>query len=388
MYPLKIKKIYARKILNSASEFAIEVTVETEKGIFKSSAPKGTSKGKHEVKEYVGGIDSAIKNVNTKIKRIIKKQKINNLSDILSFEEKTKKYGGNVTISISFSLLKALAAHNNMPVWKLFTKTKRMPMLLNKMIGGGEHAGSRSTTFQEFLSLQKLKDVKKNMALFKNIGKDWGYYGRDLEGGWVIDVSDEKALKILRDYDKNNKIGVDIAASTFYKNGRYIYKKMSPMRKNGMIVMPKLSKDSIEQLKFIEHIREKYNLYIIEDPFQEDDFKSFSELTKRIGKNTLIVGDDLFVTNPERLKKGAKLGAGNACIVKPNQIGSLSKTIEFVKIAKKYKYTPIISHRSGETNDNILSDLAVGLQIPIMKIGISGGERVSKINRLIEIMGE
>ena len=96
----------------------------------------------------------------------------------------------------------------------------------------------------------------------------------------------------------------------------------------------------------------------------------------------------MFVTDPERLKKGAKLGAANACIVKPNQIGSLSKTIEFVNLAKKYKYTTIISHRSGETNDSILSDLAVGLQIPIMKIGISGGERISKINRLFEIMGE
>ena len=385
---MKIKKLYARKILNSVGKFTIEVVVETENGTFKSSAPKGTSKGKYEVKEYVGGLDSAVKNVNTKVKRAIKKTKIKNLKDILSFEEKTKKYGGNVTISISFSLLKALAAYKSVPVWKLFTKTKKMPMVLNKMIGGGEHAGSHSTTFQEFLSLQKLKDIKNNITLFENIGKDWGYYGRDLEGGWIIDVSDEKALKILREYNKNNKLGVDVAASTFYKNGKYIYKKASPSRKEGKIMMPKLSKDNIEQLKFIEYLREKYNLYIIEDPFQEDDFRSFSELTRRIGKNTLIVGDDLFVTNPERLKKGAKLGAGNACIVKPNQIGSLSKTIEFVKLAKKYKYTTIISHRSGETNDDILADLAVGLQIPIMKIGISGGERVSKINRLFEIVGE
>ncbi|MCD6575771.1 MAG: hypothetical protein J7K73_01270 [Nanoarchaeota archaeon] len=385
---MKIKNISARKILNSIANHTIEVAIETDKGVFKSSVPAGTSKGRHEVKEYVGGVDAAVKNVNTKIKRSIKRYKINSLKDILAFEEKTKKYGGNVTLAVTYSLLKALAAEKKVPVWKLFTKKKKLPMVLNKMIGGGKHAGEQSTTFQEFLVLQKLKDIKKNIELFHRIGKDWGYSGRDLEGGWVIDVSDEKALEIIRRYDKTSKIGVDIAASEFYKDGNYIYKRVSIVRKDGKISMPKLAKNTPEQIKFVEYLKEKFNIYYIEDPLHEDDFRGFAELTQRIGKDTLIVGDDLFVTDPERLKKGAKLGAANACIVKPNQIGSLSKTIEFVNLAKKYKYTTIISHRSGETNDSILSDLAVGLQIPIMKIGISGGERISKINRLFEIMGE
>ena len=385
---MKVKNITARKILNSISNYTLEVSVKTEKGLFKASVPSGTSKGKYEVKDYIGGIDTAVKNVNTKVKRIIKKTKFSSLKDILAFEEKTSKFGGNTTLAISYALLKALAAEKKIPVWKLFTKKKTIPLLLNKMIGGGEHAGRESPTFQEFLVMQKLKNVDKNVKLFKKIKSDWQPLGRDLEGGWVLNISDEKALKILREYDKKSKVGVDIAASTFYKDGKYSYKKILPVKKNGTIAMPKLSKDSTEQMAFVEHLAEKYDIYYIEDPFQEDNFRSFAELTKRIGKNKLIVGDDLFVTNPERLKKGAKLGAANACIVKPNQIGSISKTIEFVKLAKKYGYTTIISHRSQETNDSILSDIAVGLQIPIMKIGISGGERVSKINRLFEIEGE
>ena len=384
---MKVKDISARKILNSIANFSLEVSITTKDGIFKSSVPAGTSKGKHEVKEYIGGIDAAVRNI-TKLKRTIKKTNFSSLKDILSFEEKTKGYGGNATLAVTYSLLKALAYEKKVPVWKLFTKKKKIPMLLNKMIGGGVHAGEESTTFQEFLVLQKPTNLKKNISLFKKIGKDWGFHGRDLEGGWVINVSDEKALQILRKYDKTSKIGVDMAASEFYHDGIYKYKKMSLARTDGKIVMPKLTKDTAEQIRFVRYLKNRYDMYYIEDPLDENDFRGFAELTSRIGKNTLVVGDDLFTTNPERLKKGAKLGAANACIVKPNQVGSLSKTIEFVNLAKKYKYTTIISHRSQETNDSILADLAVGLQIPIIKIGLTGGERVSKINRLFEIMGE
>jgi enolase len=385
---MKVKDISVRKILNSVGDYSIEVKIKTKSGEFKASTPQGTSKGSHEVKEYAGGINTSIKNINRKIKPIIKKSVFSNVKDILAFEEKTKKFGGNVVIAISYSLLKALANEKKVPVWKLFTKTKKMPALLNLMIAGGVHAGKQSPTFQEFLVLRKFKDLNKNLELHKEIGKDWGFWGKDLEGGWVINASHERAFKIIRDYDKNSRIGTDVAASEFYRDGKYVYRKLSLIRKNEKIMPPKKIKDRTEQIMHIKELREKYNIYIIEDPLQEDDFKGFAELTKSFGKNTLIVGDDLFVTNPERLKKGIKLGACNACIVKPDQVGSLSKTIEFVNLAKKNSYTPIISHRSGETNETILADLAVGLQIPIMKIGISGGERVSKINRLFEIVGE
>ncbi len=385
---MKVKKVKARKIINSIVEYALEVSIETNKGIFKSSVPKGTSTGTHEVIEYTGGIDKAVKNVNTKIKRSLVRTKINSLNDILEYEKKNEKYGGNVTLAITYSLLRALAAEKKVPVWKLFTKKKKIPAVLNKIIGGGEHAGKNSPSFQEFLVLQEINDIEKNMNIYAKVKKDWGHHGRDLEGGWVIDVSDEKALKILRSYNEKFKIGIDAAASEFYKNGKYVYRNISPIKKDGKMGLPNKNKDQMQQIKFIKMLQEKYDMYFVEDPLDEEDFKGYVELTKQIGKNCLVVGDDLFATCPERLKKGIKLGACNAVIVKPNQIGSLKKTIEFVELAKKYKYKTIISHRSGETNDDILADLSVGLQIPIMKIGIGGGERVSKINRLLEIKGE
>ena len=385
---MKIKDLQARKILSSVSQYAIEITLETDKGKFVGSAPKGTSKGKHEVKEYIGGFNKIIKSVNNNIKRTLKRTKITNIKDVLNFEEKTKKLGGNVVLSISYALLKALAADKKVPVWKLFTKKKKLPMVLNKIIGGGKHAGKYAPTFQEFLVLHKLKDIQKSLILHEKVGESWGDWGKDLEGGWIFYAADDKAFEILRRFDKTSKLGTDVAASSFYKEGKYIYKGSSPIKKDGILMLPKVVKTDIEQKKYIKDIQQRYNLYYIEDPLDEEDFRGFAELTKILGKKTLIVGDDLFVTDPERLKKGINLGACNACIVKPNQIGSLKKTIEFVELAKKNNYTTIISHRSGETNDDILADLAVGLQIPIMKIGIAGGERVSKINRLFGIMGE
>jgi enolase len=385
---LRIKEVNARKILNSVGNYSIEIKIETELGAFKASVPKGTSVGKHEVKDYAGGITTAVKNVNKKVKPLLKKIRITVLQDILDFESKTEKLGGHVVLAISYVLLKALAAEKKIAVWQIFNKNKKMPQLLNKIIGGGKHTGKNAATFQEFLVLQDFKNIEKNLALHKEVGEWWGFWGKDLEGGWVINASDEKVLEIIRKFGKDAEIGVDVAASSFYEDGRYIYKNVSPFTKDGMIFLPKLSKEKIQQIAHIKKLQENYNIYYIEDPLEEEDFKGFAELTQQIGKNTLIVGDDLFVTNPERLKKGIQLGACNACIVKPDQIGSLAKTIEFVQLAKKHNYTTIISHRSGETNEDIIADLAVGLQIPIIKIGLVGGERVAKLNRLFEIEGE
>jgi len=374
---MKVLDLKATKVLNSKGDFVIQIEIKTKYGLFKATAPKGTSKGKYEFPEFVGGINSAIKKIKV-IKNKIHHESFNDLSDVLSFEYETKKYGSGICLPITFSLLKALAYHNETKVWKLFNpKKKAMPKLLSKMIGGGAHEFNKGATFQEFLHLPKSKDldknIKENIEVYKKIAKEEKPIGRDLEGGWALKISDEQAFKILKK-NASGKIGCDFAASNFYKNKKYVYKNK------------KLSKQA--QIKHILELKRKYNLYYLEDPLHEDDFEGFAELTDKLKKKALIVGDDLFVTNPERLKKGVELGACNACIVKPNQIGSLKETIEFVKLAKRYKYVPIISHRSGETNENILSDIAVGLEIPIMKIGIVGGERVSKINRLIEIKGE
>jgi enolase len=372
---IRVKKSEARKILNSVDNLSIEVTITTEKGVFSSSVPHGTSRGRHEVKDFSGGIDKAINAVNTVIAKKLKLHTINSFDDILKFEKQTARFGGNVVLAVSFALLKSLAAERKCSPWKLFgPKKKTMPLLLDKMIGGGKHGGERTPDFQEFLILGKLED---NLALYNAIKKEFNPAGKDLEGGWALEISNKKAFDILKKFNKKGKLGCDFAASSFYepKSKFYIYKSGE-----------QLSKDA--QIDNIINMQKEYNLYYIEDPLHEDDFDGFSKLTQKLGKKALIVGDDLLTTNPERLKRAIAHKACNGCIVKPDQIGSLTKVIEFVKLAKKNKYIPVISHRSGETDDDILADLAVGLEIPIIKIGIAGGERVAKINRLLQISKE
>jgi enolase len=376
---IKILKVEAEDILNSVGGFSIEVAITTEKGRFSSSVPKGTSMGKHEVKDFTTTLKDAIKAVNHKVAAKLKKASITSLDSILDFEKHTEEFGGNVTIAVSFALLKALAADKGIEPWQLFKpKKKTMPLLLNKILGGGAHAGKNTPDYQEFLVMGTSNNIEENighnLGMHKDVKKKFQPAGKDMEGGWALEITNREAFVILKQFNKNGKIGCDFAASNLYDDYLtfYRYKDRELLNKQ-------------TQIELIERFHREFGVYYIEDPLNEEDFEGFAELTKKIGKTALIVGDDLLTTNPERLKKAISMGACNACIVKPNQIGSLSKTIEFVNLAKKNKYMTIISHRSGETNDDIIADLAVGLEIPIMKIGIVGGERVAKINRLLHI---
>lgn len=372
---MKIKNVRADKILNSAGEFSLRTTVDTEKGSFTASIPKGTSRGKHEKEKFSGGIDIAISRINSIIKKKIMNIDFKILKDILKLEDYTTVYGGDVCLVLTYALIRALACHKEMEIYQIFSERKKIPLILSKIIGGGLHASGPAPEFQEFLVMSEsnslMANIKNNLSVHKKVKEkfqDKNTLGKDLEGGWVLPIDNEQALAALKSETKS-KIGVDIAASTFFNNKNYSYKDK------------KLTRE--EQIDYIKKLIKKFKLYYIEGPLEQEDFEGYTELTQI--KNVLIVGDDLFVTDPERLKKGISLGACNACIVKPDQIGSLKKTIAFVDLAKKNKLTPIISHRSGETNDTMIADLAVGLHIPIMKIGIHGGERVAKINRLLEI---
>ncbi|MDD5181988.1 MAG: enolase C-terminal domain-like protein [Candidatus Nanoarchaeia archaeon] len=373
MRKIRVLSLEAKKILNSAGVYSLEVRAKTERGEFTASLPEGTSKGKNEVKRYKTTIDSAIKTINTKLSKQIKK--VNSLSDILKLEKKTIREGGAVCLAITFALLKALAADKKTHVWKLFKpKKKQIPLLLSKMLGGGKHTSMNSPTYQEFLVLG---NAKTNLGVYNKINNRFHPDSVDLEHGWVIDITNHNALKVLREYADGTKIGIDVAASSFYntKTGFYDYK-------NG----EQLSRDA--QMDRMINRQREFDLYYIEDPLQEEDFEGFAKLTKKLSKTCLIAGDDLFATNPERLKKAINVGACNSCIVKPDQIGSLAKVIEFVRLAKKKRYIPVISHRSGETDEDILADIAVGLEIPIMKISIAGKERLAKIKRLMKIQKE
>jgi enolase len=206
--------------------------------------------------------------------------------------------------------------------------------------------------------------------------------GRGDEGAWAPNIENEEALKIVvKACDEvSDELGIevraclDVAASSFY----------DPKKKVYVYSMEGKKRDSGEQLEFMLHLIEEYNLAYVEDPFDEDDYESFAELTKK-SKNCLISGDDLFVTNRERLCKGIDMGAGNSLIIKTNQIGTLSDAWETTKIAKRAGYVPVMSHRSGETPDAHLAHLAVGFSCPVIKCGVLHGERIAKINELIRI---
>jgi len=212
----------------------------------------------------------------------------------------------------------------------------------------------------------------------KETFKDQGVYcGKGDEGGWAPQISDEKALKILKkvvdgvseEHGVEILLGLDVAASELFSDNVYRYsdKKLSPE----------------EQIDHMKNLVDTYGIYYLEDPLEESDFAGFSVLTDET--DTLVCGDDLFVTNVERLKKGIDIKAGNSILIKPNQIGTLTDTFQAVKLAKEANYTPVISHRSGETDDSTISHLAVAWSIPIIKTGVVGGERLSKLNELIRI---
>jgi len=372
---MKVKYLYAKRIINSAGNPAIEASVATNKGIFSSSIPSGTSKGKHEV-NFIG-IEGSIKVIDK-----IKNPEINSISDIEKLEKKYEHLKAN-TLPLSLALLKALAAERKKEVWQLLG-SKQKPLMLNKVIGGGLHAKG-GPEFQEFLAVGMSNSLSKNLeaayAVDKEVGKKLDEHGRDLEGGWVIKTDNHSALvtlqnavdKVKSEYGFKVRLGIDVAASSFYKKDNYVYKSKSLNRE--------------KQIDFILDIIKEFKPLYVEDPLQEDDFDGFAEI-KKAAKKTMICGDDLIVTNPIRLTIAKEKNSINSVIVKPNQVGYLYKLNQFIEKVKRYKYDMVISHRSQETDDDILADLGVGYGCQFMKIGLFGGERVAKINRLLKIFNE
>ncbi|OIO41135.1 hypothetical protein AUJ10_01880 [Candidatus Pacearchaeota archaeon CG1_02_31_27] len=405
-----IKRVEAKKILDSRNEETIKVTVETSKGKFETSAPSGKSIGKNEARPFSkNGIDFSI-NMAVEIgKRIIyEKINIEKFEDLEKVEklvrdmDKTENYeifGGNALFALESSLLKAMAAEHKKELWQFLSKGKKSTVLpLGNCIGGGKHIDSdKKPDFQEFLLLpdtkkcsdaQKINNFvyKKAKKLTKSKDKSWDFRQTD-EHAWSPNLSNIEVLDILskiREKVKNKfkvdlRIGLDIASSSFYEEGKYNY--ITPQ--NGKNVL-----DKDEQVNFILDLIEKYNLYYVEDPIDEEDFESFAKLLNGVKKknlNCLICGDDLICTKVERLKKAIQKNSVNAIIVKPNQNGSLLETKKVVDLALKNNIIPVISHRSGETLDNTISHLAIAWQIPIIKTGITGKERLAKIKEIIRI---
>jgi enolase len=303
--------------------------------------------------------------------------------------------GGNTVFAISVANAEAAATSYELPLFQHLSGYlgNQLPYPLGNVLGGGKHALGKTTDIQEYLVIPINADcfkeaAKANIMVHNKIGAllrkaDPNFTGgTGDEGAWAPNIKNEEALKIVAKAceDVSAELSIecrpclDVAASSFWnpKEGVYVYS------------MEEKKRDTGEQLEFMLHLIEEYNLAYVEDPFDEVDYESFAELTRKV-KNCLICGDDLFVTNRERLAKGIEICAGNSLIVKTNQVGTLTDAWETTRLAKRAGYVPVMSHRSGETTDTHLAHLAVGFSCPVIKTGVLHGERVAKINELIRI---
>lgn len=377
-----IKEVNAKAILDSRKKKTISIIINTNVGKFSASSPNGKSTGKYEAKPYKKSLEEDIKKIK-EFSDYFSEEKLEDFNDLRRIEDIVdRQIGANTLFAFESAILKAMAYEKKKDIWELInSKNRRFPRLVGNCIGGGKHSkNEKKPDFQEFLLIPKTnfpskafeinKEIKKKSELaLKIIDKNFNSEKND-ENAWETSLNEKQALEILNQYEI--PLGLDIASSGFYKRKKYHY------------FNPKLDRTSEEQLFYISNLIKNFNLFYIEDPFDEGDFEFFSKLLKKC-PNSLIVGDDLTTTNPKRLEKAIKNKSINAIIIKPNQIGPLTKVAEVCEIANKSKIKTIFSHRSGETEESILADLAFGFGADFIKCGITGKAREIKIKRLIEI---
>lgn len=408
---MQLTNVVARKIFNSRKEATIEVIAEANGRKVFASAPSGKSKGKFEVQDVsTRGIDFSVAFLNDLGRKLVnEKVSFETFEDMAKVEEIVRKYdrtprlefiGGNALYAIEAAILKAIASSQEMELWKFLLKDKRaaMPKPLGNCIGGGMHIEQeKKTDFQEFLLLpqaRKFFDCNFAMQLaYKEAGKmlkqkdfewqgnlnDENAYAANFDNVSVLELLQELREKVKEQLDVELGIGLDVAASSFWKQNRYRYKNFAKGEREKNL-------NEEEQTVYMADFVKKYGLAYVEDAFQQEAFGAFSKLRSRT--NTLICGDDLTCTHLDRVVKAIKNNSINAIIIKPNQVGSLLETAKVVELAKQNDIVPVISHRSGETEDDFIADLAVGWQIPMIKAGIAGKEREAKLNRLLKIEKE
>jgi enolase len=399
-----LKKIHARQVFDSRGI----PTIECEINGIRAMVPSGASAGSHEAfelrdggKAYGGkGVEKAVSNVNKIIsKKLIgkdekKQRELDKIMIELDGTENKKKIGTNAILSVSMALCKAGALASKIPLYEYIgrlagNKKFVLPIPMIVVIEGGKHAFN-STDIQEFLIIPFGKSfsqaLSRGFGVYQNLKKYMEANGMNTnvgyEGAFAPQLdSNEKAVELISAAieesgyrpGKDMAIAIDAAASEFYKNKKYFLKKENrELNSEGMI-------------EYYKELSSKYPIASLEDGLAEDDWNGWVELNKELGRKIRIVGDDLTVTNIKRLKIATKLRTINSVIVKPNQIGTVSETLDFVALAKKNKLVSILSQRGGETEDTFLADFAVGLGVQQFKFGPSRSERIAKYNQLLRI---
>ena len=404
---VEIEYIHAREVLDSRGNPTVEVEVMTEEGdIGRAIVPSGASTGKFEALElrdsdknrYNGkGVIRAVNNVNNCIApeieglNVLEQQEIDEIMINLDGTENKSKLGANALLAVSLAVAKAASCNLQIPLYEYLggISGRKIPTPMMNILNGGRHADN-NITIQEFMIVPtvnddfseklrmcaevytELKRILKARNLVTSVGD---------EGGFAPNLrDDEEALELLVQainsvgYKDNFSIALDVAASEMFEDGEYSFWKK------------KITKTTDEMIKYYVDLIEKYPIISIEDALAEEDWNGWKRLTKQLGDKIQLVGDDLFTTNVKRLIYGIDNNAANSILIKPNQIGTLTETMDTIKYAKKNGYSTIISHRSGETEDTFIADLGVGLETDYIKSGAPNrSERVAKYNRLLRI---
>ena len=410
-----IRDIFAREILDSRGNPTIEAEVLAGENIVgRAAVPSGASTGKYEAVElrdqeerYGGkGVERAVENVNSCLAKAVIGMNVFDQKEIdralckADGTENKSNLGANAILGVSMAAARAAAKGLNIPLYRYLggVQAKKMPVPMMNILNGGVHADNpldiqefmivpvRETSFRERLRIcaeiyHMLRAVLKGKGLQTGVGD---------EGGFAPELADTKeALRTIRDaaeragyrMGRDIMIALDVAASELYieEKGGYIF---AGEGKKGEPVV----RTTEEMISYYEELVEEFPIFSIEDPLDEEDWDGWKKLTKKIGNRVQLVGDDLFVTNAQRLRKGIELGAANAILIKVNQIGTLSETFETIKTAQEAGYHVIVSHRSGETEDTIIADIAVAFNTGQIKTGAPcRSERVAKYNRLLRI---
>jgi len=413
-----IKKIVAREILDSRGYPTVEAIIELEDGAVGAfAAPSGISVGKHEavelrdgdVKRYAGkGVLKALINIHSKIspmligKNAADQASIDKLMINADGTDNKGKLGANTILAVSGAVTKAEANSQKISLYKyiskLLNKVEILPYIIPtpmfNILNGGKHGGG-NIDFQEFLIVPPKSSSYSNSlkmsteiyyALKETIEAHSGIPLLGDEGGYAPTLfSNADAFKILEEavLRANYKVGIDIFFSIDVAASYFMHDHSYKIKDRAVVL------SAAEFIDYYASLNEQYHLLSIEDGLHEDDWDSWQKLTERVGRETLVVGDDLITTNLERLKKAIAKKACNAVIIKPNQVGTITETLEVVREAKKRNFKTVISHRSGETNDDFIADFAVAVSGDYLKFGAPArGERVAKYNRLLEIEHE
>ena len=404
----KIKDVIGREILDSRGNPTVEVDVILESGIVgRAAVPSGASTGEREALEmrdggtrFMGkGVLNAVSHVNNELRNLVigmdclDQKAIDYAMIELDGTETKSKLGANAILGVSMAVMKAGAMYKGLPLYKYIGNGTTLPVPMMNIINGGAHADNK-LDFQEFMIIPQADNIHDRVRIgaevFHNLKKVLNSKGLSTgvgdEGGFAPDLqSNSEGFELIMEaikkagYEPGRDVclAIDVAASEFYEDGKY------------NLVGEGRSLTTNELVDFYEELVNKYPIISIEDPVDENDWDGFRLITERIGDRVQLVGDDLFVTNKKCLQMGIDNHAGNAILLKVNQIGTITETLETIELARKNGYKTIISHRSGETEDTTIADLAVGLDLGQIKTGsMSRTDRICKYNQLMRIEEE